>query len=91
MISILKQNNPHYQPNKKDVIRTELIGELTDVVIYCNEQDYKGKGFLFKCSEGCEHNPPPTEPLQDGRIEYGTSKNRIPKTVTRRDKAKTGF
>ena len=24
--------------------------------IYCTEKDYKG-GFLFKCGEGCVHNP----------------------------------
>ena len=27
-----------------------------DFTIYCNEKNYKG-GFLFKCGDGCAHNP----------------------------------
>ena len=29
----------------------------TDVVIYCNEQEHKGTGFMFACCKGCKHNP----------------------------------
>ena len=39
------------------------IGKLADVDIpyfyYCNEKDSNRKGFLFKCCEGCQHNPLP--------------------------------
>lgn len=44
--------------NEKDLpIKTGLVGEYKDEVIYCNEKEYKGKGFLFRCGIGCEHYP----------------------------------
>ena len=42
---------------KKVPIKNRYIGELQDIFIYCNEKTYTGKGFLFKCCEGCKHNP----------------------------------
>jgi hypothetical protein len=54
--------NENYGNMKREqkVIKTGLIGvfdEDNDFVIYCNEKEYKGKGFLFKCCIGCKHNP----------------------------------
>ncbi len=36
-----------------------LMGKLNDVpfVVYCNEKEYRGKGFFFGCCKGCKHNP----------------------------------
>ena len=38
-------------------IKGEKVGFLMEVFAYCNEKEYKGKGFLFKCCKGCKHNP----------------------------------
>ena len=41
-------------------IKTGLMGKLDEdnpFIIYCNEKEWDGKGLLFKCCEGCEHNP----------------------------------
>jgi hypothetical protein len=42
---------------KKKTFKNGLIGELSDVLIYCNEKDKKRGKFLFKCCLGCKHNP----------------------------------
>ena len=40
--------------------KTGLVGKPDEnypFYIYCNEKEYKGNGFLFKCCDGCRHNP----------------------------------
>ena len=32
------------------------LPEDKSLFIFCNEREYKGEGFLFKCSENCKHN-----------------------------------
>lgn len=34
----------------------QLDKEGEPIVLYCNEKEYTGTGFLFKCGEGCVHN-----------------------------------
>lgn len=41
----------------EEVIINTSVGILEDVFVYCNEKEWNGQGFLFKCCEGCIHNP----------------------------------
>ena len=48
-----------YLTNMGKILKNGLIGTLsedTPFVIYCNEKEYNGTGFLFKCCKGCKHN-----------------------------------
>ena len=45
---------------KEKILKNGLIGMLSDetpIMLYCNEKDKKRGKFLFKCGEGCKHNP----------------------------------
>lgn len=45
---------------KEKILKTGLIGNLAEknpIMIYCNEKDKKRGKFLFKCCDGCKHNP----------------------------------
>ena len=37
------------------VLKNGMIGNYEEIV-YCNEKEYTGVGFLFKCGVGCKHN-----------------------------------
>lgn len=40
-----------------DLFKNGLIGNINedDYFVFCNEKEYNGEGFLFKCCKGCKH------------------------------------
>ena len=54
---VLGNGTQYFGKTPEEAVARLWIALNTDVVIYCNEQEHKGTGFMFACCKGCKHNP----------------------------------